>query len=263
MGFGKFVLGGVCAVGAVIAAPVVVPAAGIALATSTLTVGGAVGSAAMAVGSGMAMASSATVATAAGVAAGAAGLAAGASEEKKRGELYAKGRQDGYIKASEEYEHKLRNQYEEFMNQRKNLQDDIEEYESLIDDYIEYINDLREKMSHENCDAVPLKQEITERQKELAKLKDLRYKGQQNEYTKMPQKYEHTFQSQYEEFISQRKNPEDDIDEYESLIDDYIECINGLRKKLSYQNCNAEPLRQELTERQKEFARLKNLRYVS
>ena len=49
MGFGKFVLGGVCAVGAVIAAPVVVPAAGIALATSTLTVGGAVGSAAMAV----------------------------------------------------------------------------------------------------------------------------------------------------------------------------------------------------------------------
>lgn len=175
MGFGKFLLGGVCAVGAVIAAPVVVPAAGIALATSTLTVGGAVGSAAMAVGSGMALASSATVATAAGVAAGAAGLAAGAAEERKQGELYARGRQDGYIKASKEYEHKLRDQYEEFMNQRKNLQDDIDEYESLIDDYVKCIDDLNEKLSYEQGNAAQLRQELAERQRELAKLKDLRY----------------------------------------------------------------------------------------
>ena len=41
MGFGKYVLGGICAVGAVIAAPVVLPAEGIGIATSALGATGA------------------------------------------------------------------------------------------------------------------------------------------------------------------------------------------------------------------------------
>ena len=75
MGFGKFLVGGLCSVGAIIAAPVVLPAAGMAIAASTVT--GTIG---LVAGTTLAAASTATVAATA-AAAGAAGVAvAGACE---------------------------------------------------------------------------------------------------------------------------------------------------------------------------------------
>lgn len=75
MGFGKFLMDGICAVGAVVAAPVVLPAAGMAVAVSSLT--GTVG---LTAGMAMAGASTATAATVAGVA----GLAAGEVMDQKK-----------------------------------------------------------------------------------------------------------------------------------------------------------------------------------
>ena len=74
MGFGKFLVGGLCAVGAVVAAPVVLPTVGLAVAGSALT--GAAG-----VTAGLAIAS--TSATTAAVAAGVAGTAIAGAHEKK------------------------------------------------------------------------------------------------------------------------------------------------------------------------------------
>lgn len=89
MGFGKFLVGGLCSVGAIIAAPVVLPAAGMAIAASTVT--GTIG---LVAGTTLAAASTTTVAATA-VAAGAAGAAvAGACEnvlDKREEKGYERG----------------------------------------------------------------------------------------------------------------------------------------------------------------------------
>ncbi len=127
MGFGKWVLGGVCAVGAVVAAPVVLPAAGLAIAAAPVT--GAIG---VSAGLGLAAASTGTVAATA-AAAGAVGVAAGAMQEKKWEEAYNKGKKDGNITASKVYEEKMRNQEQDF--------------KAKIKEYIDNINDLKEKLA--------------------------------------------------------------------------------------------------------------------
>ena len=120
MGFGKWVLGGVCAVGAVVAAPVVLPAAGFALASSAV---GAT-SVGLSAGLGMMAASTGTVAATA-AAAGAAGVVAGAAQEKKREEAYDKGRRDGNVSASKEYEEKCQQQGKVFKAKIKVYMDKI------------------------------------------------------------------------------------------------------------------------------------------
>lgn len=145
MGFGKWVLGGVCAAGAVIAAPIVVPAAGMAIAGSAAT--GMVG---LSLGLGMATASSATIATTAGVAAGVAGVAAGAAQEKKIDNARVEGKQEGYKKASYEYEVKFCNQADDFLNNKKNWENDRDEYERLLKEYGEYIKELEKELGYDN-----------------------------------------------------------------------------------------------------------------
>lgn len=81
MGFGKFLVGGLCAVGAVVAAPVALPAMGMAVAASSLT--GAVG---VTAGLAIASASTATVVGTAAVA-GATGVAIAGANEKRNEEL--------------------------------------------------------------------------------------------------------------------------------------------------------------------------------
>lgn len=107
MGFGKWVLGGVCAAGAVIAAPVVLPAAGLAIVGSSL---GATG-VGLTAGLGMMAASSGAVATTAAVA-GTAGVAIGAAQEKKIDNARHEGKEEGIKEASQEYEEKFRKQAE-------------------------------------------------------------------------------------------------------------------------------------------------------
>lgn len=127
MGFGKFLLGGVCAVGAVIAAPVVVPAAGMAMATSS-----ALGTLGLSAGLGLATASTTTVATVVGVSAGVAGVAAGAYQEKRVDDARYEGQRSGYEKASKEFELKFGKQVNEFTECKKNYERDKAEYEALI-----------------------------------------------------------------------------------------------------------------------------------
>lgn len=83
MGFGKWIVGGVCAVGAVIAAPVVLPVAGVNAAVAALG-----GGALVAGGLGTAAASAASVAATAAVAgtAGTAGVKAAGAYEKHQEE---------------------------------------------------------------------------------------------------------------------------------------------------------------------------------
>ncbi len=140
MGFGKYVLGGICAVGAVIAAPVVLPAAGLGIATSAL---GATG-AGLALGTGMMAASTGTVAATA-VAAGTAGMVAGNAHEKKMDEVRAEGRRNGYIAASQEYEEKLLRQAEVFLKQEKKWEIERDKYNELLDQYEAYIKELEDK----------------------------------------------------------------------------------------------------------------------
>lgn len=177
MGFGKFLLGGVCAVGAVIAAPVVVPAAGLALATTSMVGTGAASAAAFTAGVGMYTASSAAAATVAGVAAGAAGVAAGAAQEKKLENAYNKGRNDGIEEASKIYETKLREQYDAFMAQIKNIERDKAEYEALINEYETYIDDLNRQLTYERGNTAELRKELGLSAKELSRLRGLRQAG--------------------------------------------------------------------------------------
>lgn len=142
MGFGKFLLGGVCAVGAVIAAPIVVPAAGFALAASSVT--GAIG---LTAGLGLVTASSATVATVAGVTAGVAGVAAGAFQEKQVDDARYEGQKIGYNKASKEYESKFKKQVAEFTERIKNFKQNEAEYNALFTDMSVYINELEHQLA--------------------------------------------------------------------------------------------------------------------
>lgn len=111
MGFGKWVLGGVCAVGAVVAAPV-----------------------------------------------GAAGVAVGAAQEKKREEAYDKGRRDGNVSASKEYEEKYQKQEKVF--------------KAKIKEYMDKINGLKEQLASYKEESELTEEEIRERdQYELELLK--------------------------------------------------------------------------------------------
>lgn len=140
MGFGKWVLGGVCAVGAVVAAPVVLPAAGLAIAAAPATgaIGLSVGSALMGVSAGTAAA-----------AAGAAGVAVGAAQEKKREEAYDKGRRDGNVSASKEYEEKCQQQEKVF--------------KAKIKEYMDKINGLKEQLASYKEESELTEEEIRER----------------------------------------------------------------------------------------------------
>lgn len=140
MGFGKWVLGGVCAVGAVVAAPVVLPAAGLAIAAAPATgaIGLSVGSALMGVSAGTAAA-----------AAGAARVAVGAAQEKKREEAYDKGRRDGNVSASKEYEEKYQKQEKVF--------------KAKIKEYMDKINGLKEQLASYKEESELTEEEIRER----------------------------------------------------------------------------------------------------
>lgn len=168
MGFGKFLLGGVCAVGAVIAAPIVVPAAGMAIAASSVT--GAIG---LTAGLGLVTASSATVATVAGVTAGVAGVAAGAYQEKQVDDARYEGQHSGYNKASKEYTSKFQKQVAEFTEEKKNLKQNIDEYKELIEDMLSYIEELKYKHTEEPNNSV-IANELNNVIDELDTLKMLR-----------------------------------------------------------------------------------------
>ena len=129
MGFGKFLIGGICAVGAVVAAPVVLPAA---------PVTGAVG-----VSAGLAIAT--TSAATAGVVAGTAGVIAGdIMEDKEHQEekesMYRKGRRE----TADAYETKFKKQEEEFQKKVDELKADGAKKDAIMDVYEEYIDKLKE-----------------------------------------------------------------------------------------------------------------------
>lgn len=149
MGFGKFLLGGACAVGAIIAAPVVLPAAGMAIAGSSLT-----GAAGLTAGMAIAGASSTTAA----VVAGAAGVAAGAAHEKKIENAYDKGCKEGYMAASKEYEKKLRDQEAKFNQKITELKSAAErrdaaiiELKNVIEDMTKYIEEQEREIERLKC----------------------------------------------------------------------------------------------------------------
>lgn len=136
MGFGKFLIGGICAVGAVVAAPVVLPAAGLAIAAAPVT--GAVG-----VSAGLAIAT--TSAATAGVVAGTAGVIAGdIMEDKEHREekesMYRKGRRE----TADAYETKFKKQEEEFQKKVDVLKADSDKKDEIIEVYEEYIDKLEE-----------------------------------------------------------------------------------------------------------------------
>lgn len=154
MGFGKWILGGVCAVGAVVAAPVVLPTAGLVAA----------------VGSTGAAAATAVVA-------GAAGVAAGAAQEKKREEAYNRGKKEGYVDASEEFEEKCQKQEQifkakikeyinkinelseklaEYKKKEKLTQEEIRERDQIIEEMQEYIGKLEEQLNGEDSGTIAL-----------------------------------------------------------------------------------------------------------
>lgn len=168
MGFGKFLLGGVCAVGAVIAAPIVVPAAGLAIATSSVT--GAIG---LTAGLGLATASTATVATVAGVTAGVAGVAAGALQEKQVDNARYAGEKSGYNKASKEFELKFEKQVAEFTKKIKNLKQNEAEYNALFADMSLYIDKLEHQLAEAPDNAATVN-ELDRTRNGLNQLKSLR-----------------------------------------------------------------------------------------
>lgn len=168
MGFGKFLLGGVCAVGAVIAAPIVVPAAGMAIAASSVT--GAIG---LTAGLGLVTASSATVATVAGVTAGVAGIAAGAYQEKQVDDARYEGQKSGYNKASKEYESKFEKQVLEFTEKIKNLEQNLDEYDTLFVDMLAYIKKLEHQIAENPNNTIAIN-ELNRTKDGLNQLKGLR-----------------------------------------------------------------------------------------
>ena len=161
MGFGKFLLGGVCAVGAIVAAPVVLPTAGLAIAASTAT--GAIGTTV-----GLAVAT-ATPAAAAAVA-GAAGIAAGSMVEKGIDDARWEGKQSGIKEASEVYEEKLRKQAEEFLAKERVTKEDKEKYVQLITKYKKALDEKEaqlKEMKRLNSDAFDVIAELENEVKEM------------------------------------------------------------------------------------------------
>lgn len=172
MGFGKWVLGGVCAVGAVVAAPVVLPAAGFALASSAV---GAT-SVGLSAGLGMMAASTGTVAATA-AAAGAVGVVAGAAQEKKREDARDSGKKEGYASAVKECEDKFRKQEQFFKEKTKEYiakidelkeklskfrekerltQEELRERDQMENEMLEYIKKLEEELSGEDSSTTAL-----------------------------------------------------------------------------------------------------------
>lgn len=137
MGFGKWVLGGVCAVGAVVAAPVVLPTAGLA----TVVTSGVVGAAASSI------------------------------YERQMEKARDEGRRDGNVSASKEYEEKYQKQEQifkakikEYMDKINGLKEQLASYKEETElteeeirerdqyelELLEYIKKLEEELSGED-----------------------------------------------------------------------------------------------------------------
>ena len=110
----------------------------IAAAPATGAIGLSVGSALMGVSAGTAAA-----------AAGAARVAVGAAQEKKREEAYDKGRRDGNVSASKEYEEKYQKQEKVF--------------KAKIKEYMDKINGLKEQLASYKEESELTEEEIRER----------------------------------------------------------------------------------------------------
>lgn len=108
MGFGKYLLGSMCAVGAVVAAPVMLPAARL-MAVNTIVP---------------------------------AGIVAGKVHEKK---IKEEARKEGYVEASREYEEKLRLQAKEFLEKKGKWEIDRNRYNELLNEYEAYIKELEDE----------------------------------------------------------------------------------------------------------------------
>ncbi len=65
------------------------------------------------------------------------------TQDKQKGRF--EGMKDGYAEASGEYERKLRKQADEFLKQIKDVKRERDEYEKLLSEYEEYIEDLEKK----------------------------------------------------------------------------------------------------------------------
>ncbi|MCL2400806.1 MAG: hypothetical protein FWC91_13800 [Defluviitaleaceae bacterium] len=76
------------------------------------------------------------------------------------------GMKEGYVKASREYEGKLRKQAAEFIKQGQVFKNDRQGFLTLIDDYEQYIAEIEQNESH-------LTDEIASLKEELSKLKNL------------------------------------------------------------------------------------------
>ena len=126
MGFGKFIVGGLCAVGAVVAAPVVLPAAGLAIAGSAVT-----GTAGLIAGTALMGTSATTAAAVAGVA----GTAIAAASEKKAQDkedmAYARG-----VRSGSQGKEELKRAYE-YASAEKDMK--INKQEEIIHEQEEYI----------------------------------------------------------------------------------------------------------------------------
>lgn len=86
-------------------------------------------------------------------------------EDKTKGRL--EGIKDGYEEASGEYEKKLRRQAELFLKQKKDAEKELAEYETLLNEYEKYIEELECK-----CTAIDHLKEIKEIYEELKRLKN-------------------------------------------------------------------------------------------
>lgn len=162
MGFGKFLIGGICAVGAVVAAPVVLPAAGLAIAAAPVT--GAVG-----VSAGLAIAT--TSAATAGVVAGTAGVIAGdIMEDKEHQEekesMYRKGRRE----TADAYETKFKKQEEEFQKKVDELKAKGAQKDEIIAAYKKHIDELKE-MAEKGEGGSDIYSVIDKKKEELSKYK--------------------------------------------------------------------------------------------
>lgn len=162
MGFGKFLIGGICAVGAVVAAPVVLPAAGLAIAAAPVT--GAVG-----VSAGLAIAT--TSAATAGVVAGTAGVIAGdIMEDKEHQEekesMYRKGRRE----TADAYETKFKKQEEEFQKKVDELKAKGAQKDEIIAAYKKNIDELKE-MAEKGEGGSDIYSVIDKKKEELSKYK--------------------------------------------------------------------------------------------
>ena len=171
MGFGKFLLGGLCVVGSVVAAPVVLPSAGLALMGAAGT--GAIGTAVASAGLSVAAASTTTLvgAGAVGGAVLATGVTSVIADEKE------KGRKEGYVAASKEFADKFKKQEEEFLKQTEILRKDLKNYQTLLSLYEQEIKRLQSDLSYytntvpNSENALIIRNRLQTRQDEYKKLK--------------------------------------------------------------------------------------------